>query len=231
MNNNNNGIQQVLFGIVIPVFILNKGSHYTTPLIALLVALCFPIGLGIYELVKHKKTSFISILGLLNILVTGTLAILNLGGIWFSIKEAAFPLLIGSFVFISSFTKSPFFGSLILNPTIMDIVKVQDRISEKGNQLLFSKLLKNCNFVVSSSFLLSAFMNFTIAKGVFLPIDLQLSVDSQKQLLNEQIAQMTYKAMISVALPSFVIIILLFYYFMNQLKKLTDLTLEEIVKN
>jgi hypothetical protein len=229
--NNNNGLQQVIFGILLPVLILNKGSHYTTPLIALLVALCFPIGLGIFEFVKHKKTSFISLLGLLNILVTGTLAVLNLGGIWFSIKEAAFPLLIGAFVFISSFTKSPFFGSLILNPAIMDIEKVQGRISEKNNHLDFAKLLKNCNFVVSGSFLISALLNFIIAKEVFIPIETGLTSDSQKQILNEQIAQMTYKAMISVAIPSFIIILILFYYFMAQLRKLTDLTLEEIIKN
>ena len=57
--------------------------------------------------------NYISVLGLLNILFSGILTILALGGIWFAVKEAFFPLLIGGFVLASSFTLNPFFKTIL----------------------------------------------------------------------------------------------------------------------
>ncbi|WP_374030368.1 VC0807 family protein [Bdellovibrio bacteriovorus] len=100
-----NGLLNIVFNIVLPVLILNKLSKFIGPFWALVLALAFPLGYGAYDLIKRKKFNAFSALGLLNVLLTGGLALLGLHGFWFAVKEAAFPALVGLFVLGSAFTK------------------------------------------------------------------------------------------------------------------------------
>src|SRR6476661_3851756 len=95
------GLLNLVFNILIPVLILNKGSAKIGSLPALIIALAFPLGFGLFDLYKKRKWNPLSILGFTNVMVTGSLAVLGLGGIWFSLKEAFFPFLIGAFVWWS----------------------------------------------------------------------------------------------------------------------------------
>ena len=65
------------------------------PLWGLLVALVFPIGYGIYDLIQRKKTNFLSILGFISVLCSGGLALAQVGGFWFAVKDALLPTIIG----------------------------------------------------------------------------------------------------------------------------------------
>ena len=112
MQKQQNSFTNILFNILIPVLILNKGHKYGLDAKAsVVIALAFPLFFTVKSLVQEKKFDFVSLLGLLNVLISGVLTLLTLGGIWFAVKEAAFPLLIGCFVLASSFTKNPFFQS------------------------------------------------------------------------------------------------------------------------
>ena len=111
-----NAFLNLIFNIALPVFILNKLSKTIGPLNALILALAFPLAYGAYDLIKRKKVNAFSILGLLNVSLTGGLALMGLNGFWFAVKEAAFPALVGCFVLGSAFTKKPFIETLFLNP-------------------------------------------------------------------------------------------------------------------
>src|SRR5690606_8442337 len=115
-----NGLFNILFNILFPILILNNLSERFGAFNTLILALAFPIGYGIYDGVSRKKINFFSILGFLNTLLTGGLAVLALEGIWFAIKEAGFPLLIGVFVLGSAFTSKPFIKTMFLNPHIIN---------------------------------------------------------------------------------------------------------------
>ena len=92
-----------LFNIIIPIAILNNSDKFgdNGPLIALVLALAFPIGYSVRDIIVSGKPNMIAILGLLNVVFTGGLALLEVEGIWFAVKEAAFPAVIG--VAVSSF--------------------------------------------------------------------------------------------------------------------------------
>lgn len=227
---NSHNLFNLLFSIVIPVLILNKLSDKLGSLPALVLALCFPLGYAIYDYLKYKEKSYISLLGFLNVLVTGGLAVLKLDGYWFALKEAAFPLLIGIFVFVSTYSETPFIKNVLLNPILIDADRVLKAIHERSQQLSFEKLVKKSNVILAGSFFMSAILNFVLAVKIFTPIDINLPQDQHGQLLNAQIAEMTYKGLIVIAIPSFAILMGLFYYFMNTLKTLTQLSLDEILK-
>ncbi len=101
----------LVIDIILPVLILNKLSGFLGeqgPLYSLLIALSLPFGHGLFDFLKEKKINWVSFLGLLNVLFTGGLALMKLEGIWFAIKEAGFPTLIGLFVFFFLLFKNPF---------------------------------------------------------------------------------------------------------------------------
>ena len=96
--------------IILPVIILNQLSKRfgdNGPLIALVVALSLPVGHGLYDILVKKKKNLFSILGVVNISMTGGLALFSFEGFWFAVKEAAFPTVIGVAVLWSSFTSKP----------------------------------------------------------------------------------------------------------------------------
>lgn len=225
-----NPLLNILFNIVIPIFILNKGNKWFGSREALVIALAFPIVYGIYDYVKQRKANYISLLGILNVGFTGGFALLKLEGFWFAIKEASFPILVGSFVLFSAFTKAPFIKTLFLNPQLLKMDGILKSISEKNNQREFDSLLKQGTVLLSLSFVLSAILNFALAYYIFTPIAVHLGEEQRSEILNEQIALMTQWSFLVIMIPSMLSLIAIMVYLFNQLKRLTGLTNDEILQ-
>lgn len=226
-----NPLLNILFNIVIPIFLLNKGGKWFGAREALLIALAFPIFYGIYDYIQQRKTNYISLLGIMNVGFTGGFALLKLEGIWFAIKEASFPILVGSFVLFSAFTKSPFVKTLFLNPQLLKMDSISKSIAEKNSQFEFDSLLKRGTVLLSLSFVLSAILNFVLAYYIFTPIGLELSEEQRGEILNEQIAQMTQWSFIVIMIPSMLSLIAIMVYLFNQMKRITGLSNEDLLQN
>jgi hypothetical protein len=225
-----NSLLNILINVVLPVLVLNKLSERLGPSNALLLALAFPLGYGVYDWFARKKINAISGLGLLNVLVTGGFALLGLEGIWFAVKEAAFPLLIGIFVWFSTTTNKPFIKTLLLNPQLMHLEKIEARLNERTNHPEFDFHLNQSTKLLASSFFLSACLNFGLALLIFTPLPESLSETERSVMLNQQIAQMTSWSFAVILLPSMLFLIYIFYHLMGGIKKLTDLNTEEIMR-
>ena len=225
-----NGFLNLIFNILLPVLILNKGSKFVGPLWALVIALAFPLGYGAYDLIKRRKFNAFSALGLLNVLFTGGLALMGLNGFWFAIKEAAFPTLVGAFVLGSAFTKRPFIETLFLNPALMKVELLEERLKENNKKADFHEHMKKATLWLSLSFVFSAVCNFVLAKRIFLDIDPSLAPEAQSIILNEQIAKMTTWSMAIIMVPSIIFLIGIFWYLMKGIKDLSGLSTEELLK-
>lgn len=231
MQKQENSFTHILFSILIPVLILNKGHKYgLEPRAALLIALSFPLFFTLKALIQARKVDFISLLGLLNVLISGALTLLALGGVWFAIKEAAFPLLIGLFVLGSSFSGNPFFKSLFLNPATFDVDKVETRLDTESKRQDFSILMKHLTRWLSLSFLLSAFLNFVLAIRIFTPLADGLTDGQKQELLNEQLGQMTLYSMGVILVPSMIFLGALLYYSFRKIYALTGLNADDLLK-
>ncbi|PWU22016.1 MAG: hypothetical protein C5B49_01695 [Bdellovibrio sp.] len=226
-----NPLWNLLFNIVVPVFVLHKGTKWVGPAPALALALFFPLSFGTLDLWRKKKVNFFSLLGLLNVSVTGGLALSGLGGIWFCFKEAAFPLFIGFFVAGSAWTDRPFIQTLIVNPQTMHWDMVDAKLKETGKEAEFMRLLQRATWLLSGSFLFSAITNFILARGIFLPLDDNLGQVEKAAVLNDQIAHMTSMAFAVTFLPSLVILAGILYYLLRGMSQATGMKLEEILKS
>lgn len=220
----------LIFNILLPVLILNKLSKFIGPFWALVLALAFPLGYGAYDLIKRKKTNPLSILGLLNVLLTGGLAVLGIHGIWFAVKEAAFPTLVGLFVLGSAFTKKPFIETLFLNPAVMKVELLEERLRQNQKEAAFHLHMRSATMWLALSFAFSALLNFILARRIFTDIDPTLAADAQSLVLNDQIAQMTTWSMAVILVPSMLFLMGIFWYLIRGIKLNTGLSMEEIMR-
>lgn len=213
----------LLFNVVIPSVILTKLSkpEYLGQLPALIIALLFPFCYGAIELIKNRKWNFISLLGLVSILLTGGLTLLKLEGIWFAVKEAMIPLIIGVAVIALYRTEYSIFKVLLFNPKIFKIELIQSRLQQKNHDSDFEKLLFISNLLFAFSFLLSAILNFSLA--VFI-----LKSPTGTVEFNEELGRMAALSYPVIMIPCMIATFATFWYLLSGIKKFTGLALEDI---
>lgn len=222
-NKKNNPFIEIIINIVIPSLILIKLSDKIGQLNSFAFALSFPFIYSIYNFVKEKKLNFFSLIGFINILLTGGLGFLKVEGFWFAIKEAAIPFVIGLAVIISIKFK-PIIKMLIYNENIVDLEKINYELDKRKNHDKFDKLLVSTNYILASSFFLSSILNFTLAMII-------LKSPSGTTEFNQELGKMNALSFPVIVLPSMIMIIFTFWKLVNGIIKLTDLKLEEILKN
>ncbi len=221
------------FNIILPVIVLNqlgKRIGEDGPLIALIVALALPVGYAAWEYLKEKKLNMFSVIGVVNILMTGGLALFQVEGIWFAVKEAAFPLVIGLGVLYSAYTAKPLINLLIFNENILQVDLIEEKLDERGTDGMFVEDLKKSTIYLSISFFMSAVLNFGLAVYVFTDIPRTLTKIAQADMLNEQIAKMTWMSYIVILIPSLIFMAFIFIHLSKAIERNTGLKFEEIMK-
>lgn len=216
--------------ILLPVIILNKGSHYLDARWTLALALSLPLTYGIQDYIRRGHKNYVSLLGLVNILLTGGLALMSLKGIWFAFKEASLPLLLGILVLGSAWTSNPAAKMMFCNPQVMDMVLLDEKIKALNREQDFLKLLKKTTLWLSVSFFISSLLNFVLAYSIFKDIDPELAGPARDQILNEQIAQMTWMGFAVIALPLMIFSAALIYMFLKRISAMTELPINSLIK-
>lgn len=214
----------LIVSIIIPSLILMKfsGENELGATGGLIAALFFPLAWGIFELIKYRKFNFIALLGLFSVLLTGGIGLFELDNKWLAIKEAAIPGIIGFVVLASTFTRYPLVKTLLLNPEVMDVEKINKRLAEHNSSAIFEKRLLKATYMVASSFIFSATMNYILAKWL-------VTSPSGTAEFNEQLGQLTLYSYPMIALPSMLMLLGVFYYLWRSINGLTGLKLEEVM--
>ena len=214
----------LLVSIIIPSVILMKfsGDEYLGNVNALLIGLAFPLGWGLFELVRYHKKNFIAVLGLISVGLTGGIGLLELDAGWLAIKEATIPAIIGLAVLVSTRTKYPLVRTLLYNPSVLDVGKIQRSLEEHNHVDEFEERLQKASYFFAGTFLFSSIMNYVLAKWIVVS-------PSGTQAFNEELGQMTLVSYPMIAIPSMVMMMLIFYYLWRTIRRLTGFTLEEVM--
>ncbi|MCB0362763.1 MAG: hypothetical protein KDD35_08570, partial [Bdellovibrionales bacterium] len=226
-----NPLVSIFFNIALPVMILNqltKRMGENGPLVALLVALAFPIGYAIWDYLQRRHKSWVALFGVINILLTGGLALFKLEGFWFAVKEAAFPFILGTGVFFSSYTKKPLMKIIADNLDVLDKSLIENRLEDRGKQDEYFLHLRKSTRLFASSFFISSVLNFILAAKVFSYIDPQLSELEHSAALNDQIARMTWMGFVVIALPLMLFSMAVIWHLLKGIRHLTGLSYAEI---
>ena len=214
----------LLVSIIIPSVILMKlsGDEQLGSVNALLIGLAFPLGWGLFELVKYHKKNFIAVLGLISVGLTGGIGLLELDAGWLAIKDAAIPAIIGLAVLVSTRTKYPLVRTLLYNPNVLDVEKIQHSLEEHNQVDEFEQRLHKASYFFAGTFLFSSIMNYVLAKWIVVS-------PSGTEAFNQELGQMTLVSYPIIAIPSMVMMILIFYYLWRTIRRLTGFTLEEVM--
>lgn len=229
-----NPFQELVFNILIPTLILNKGAKYlgpNGPMLSLILALLFPLCYSIYDFYKQKSINFFGVVGFISIVATGGLALMKAEGSTMVWKETIFPLTLGLIVLITAFKGKPLLSAFILNPQIMDTDLLHKKLQEHHLHPQFNKHLKFSTMLFSASFLFSALLNYILASRIFINIPTDLTEAMRSQKLNEQIANMTFWSWFVILIPSLIFLAVVMMYFFRGIKEMTGLELKDLMKD
>ena len=216
----------LVFNIAVPTLILTKlsGENAFGTVGGLLAALAFPLGYFVYDFIQRRQANFISIIGFTSVLLTGGLGLMKVGPMGFAIKEAAMPLLIGAFVLISQGTKRPLVKTILLNDQILDLPRVEAALEARGNRNGLDRLMKHASQALAASFLLSAILNFGLARWV-------LKSPPGTEAFNAELGKMNALSWPVISLPTMAILMVILWKLIGGIGKLTGLTMEEIFRS
>lgn len=214
------------FNIVIPTLILTKLSsdEYLGPVYAIVVALAFPVAYGLRDYLQSHKPNFFSLLGVISVLLTGGMSLLQLDPEYIAIKEATIPGLIGLATLISMYTRYPLVRTFLYNDQVLKVDKVAEALEQHNATRQFERRLNIASYLVAGSFFLSAVLNYVLAKVV-------LVSPPGTAAYTEELGRMTALSFPVIALPSTLVLTCALIYLLQGIQKLTHLKLDDVFQN
>ena len=215
---------ELIVCVILPTLILKYLSpeDQLGPVNGLILGLSLPLAYGIHQFIQEKKFGFIPALGFISILLTSSIGLLELDSKYIAIKEAAIPLIIGIGTIVSLKTPYPLVKTFIYNDKILQIDKVNAALAEHKSEVLFEQALKVATYILAGSFLLSAILNYVLAKVI-------VTSPSGTPEFNDQLGTMNLLSYPVITIPCVIVMIIAMMYLFKKIKSLTGLELEDIV--
>ena len=221
-----NLLLNLVFNIVIPTVILTKfsGENQLGPQLGIVVALAFPIVYGVKDYFRLHKINFFSALGVFSVLMTGGMSLLEIDPKYIAIKEAAIPAAFGIATLISLKTKFPLVRVFLFNDMVMKTDEVHSALEQRGVEAEFDRALVIASAMLAGSFFLSSLLNYILARVI-------LVSPPGTEAFNAELGKMTALSFPVIALPAMLVMMAALFYLFRQIKLLTQLELEDILRN
>ena len=220
----NRPVVDMLISIVIPSVILMKfsGDDALGVTAALILALSFPLCWGALELLKHDRFNFFDLLGLVSVGLTGGIGLLQLDQQWLAVKEAAIPGLIGIAVLASTWTRYPLIRTLLFNPSIINVARVEQKLEETRTSDLFEIRMQKATYLLSGTFFFSSLVNYMLASWI-------VTSPTGSAAFNEELGRLTLLSYPMIALPATLMMMAILYYIWRTVHGMTGLSMEELL--
>ncbi len=236
-----NMLVNIVFNLIVPILILRKGSDWIgeplganlgespdSPIIAsimLAIAVSFPIGYGFWDFIRRRKVNLFSLLGMLNVLLTGGIGMIPGATVgMFAVKEAALPAILGILTVISLRTKRPLVHLFLFNPDIIKVELVKDRLKERNTEEDFHRLMSRCTWMFACSFLMSAFLNYVLSLTLVVT---EPAID--KAAYNDEVGRMMGWSFPIIGIPCMIVSFLALNMLMKGIRQHAGLAPEEIL--
>jgi len=221
-----NPLFEIVVTIIVPAVILMKlsGEASLGPMRALILALAFPLGWGLYDGWRRHKLNWLSVLGVVSTLLTGGIGLLKLDAQWLAVKEAAVPGLIGLVVLGSNWTSWPLIRVLVFNPTLFDVDRVHAALEERRNVVPFELRLRTGTLLLAGTFFFSSIMNYLLARWV-------VTSPAGTEAFNEELGRLTLLSYPVIAIPSMLMMMALLFWLARGAKTLTGLSLTDMLRS
>ena len=219
-----NPLLDIAVTIIVPAIILMQlsSTERLGTLGALLLALAFPVGWGLWDGWRRRKLNWLSVLGVVSTLLTGGIGLLALDAFWLAVKEAAVSALIGLVILGSAWTASPLIRLLVFNASLFDVKRVHAALETKGNLRAFEQALRSGTILLAGTFFFSAVANFLLARWVVVS-------PAGTEAFNQELGRLTLLSYPVIAIPSMIMMMGLMYWLARQAKTLTGLDIGDML--
>ncbi|OUX31055.1 MAG: hypothetical protein CBE24_05730 [bacterium TMED264] len=236
-------LHSALFNILFPVLILKNGNKWLDkylgdtesfqkwmdyldyPSLVFAISLVFPLAYFIYDFISRKNINVISILGFINILLTGGIGIFGskfgLTKNWFILKEGLLPLVIGFLLFLMSIFKKKSFHNIFLNELMFQTDKIKNAIGDNLKSE-FDRVLQVTGYYFICGFIISSIIQFFLASIIVVS-------NPGDPSFNAEVSTMTWVSYIAVLLPTMIILAKGFMGLISGIEKLTGMKKEEFL--
>jgi len=119
-------------------------------------------------------------------------------------------------------TKFPLFEKMLYNDTLLNIPLIEEKLAENNNEVQMRDAIKKATYLFSISFFVSAILNFALAKYIVVS-------PAGTEAYTEQLGKMNALSFPVIAIPSMVVMMGVFYFFMKSIEKLTGLKLDDLI--
>lgn len=221
-----NPLFEIVVTILVPALILMQlsGEARLGPVRALLLALAFPLGWGLWDALRRRKLNWLAVLGVVSTLLTGGIGLLALDAQWLAVKEAAVPGLIGLVVLGSNWTRWPLIRVLVFNPTLFDVERVHAALEARRNVVPFELRLRTGTFLLACTFFFSAVMNYVLARWI-------VTSPAGTEAFNAELGRLTLLSYPIIAIPSMLMMMGLLFWLARGAKALTGLDLGDMLRS
>lgn len=211
--------------VILPSIALEKLSapDRLGPLWALVVALLLPLGFGIWCYVNKRGLNFFSILGLVAVIVTGGLGLLNLNATWFAVKEALFPIFLGVAFPLSHRWGKPLVNEMLLNPQVINLPALHQALDTPEKHHEFAGLLKHASWGMAGTFVFSAAANFALA------LYLLGEKAPGSQEYTKAIGRLNWSGFIVIGLPLMGVTLALLLWLLRSITRITGLERDDLL--
>ena len=224
MTQSRSPLLEIAVTLLIPSLILMQLSKpdYLGAAGALVVALAFPIGWGLHELAKSHRFSLFAGLGVVSLLLTGGIGLLELDTRWLAVKEAAVPGVLGLIVAGSALSPYPLVRVLLYTPMLLDTARIDAALAERGNQAAFEARLRTATWMLAGSFAFSSMMNYVLATWI-------VTSPAGTAAFNEELGRLTLLSYPMIAVPAMLIMLAVLYYLGRGVRHLAGLGLGDVL--
>lgn len=212
----------LIINVILPSVILTKLSapDRLGQVVALALALGLPILYGAYDYFTRRKHNFLSIIGLISVLLTGGIGLFQLNKSWMIAKETIIPLIMGLAVYLSEYTKYPLLKTLLSQG--LDLPKMRLVFEEHHAAARFDRLLKQASWGLFLSFIVSAILNYGLA--VFI-----LEGEPGSVQFNESLGKMTALSFPVITIPMMVFMGAIMFYLIKTIQQVTGQSIEAFI--
>ena len=160
--------------------------------------------------------------GIIGILLIGSVGLLELPKEWVAVKEAVVPGIVGIAVLVATRLDRLWFQALFYNPQVFNTARIDTALRERGNQSVFRQLLVRYQYWIAGSFLISAVLNYGIARSVVVS-------ESGSEAFVEELGRMTLLGYAFIALPFLGLFFCIFLNIARRLQQLSGLSREDML--
>ena len=225
MKNQPHPLLDLTLTVVLPSIVLESLSKPDRlgPAWALGVALLIPLAFGIYCFVQKRGLNFFSLLGLVAIMVTGGLGLLNLNAAWFAAKEAAFPIFLGLAFPLSHRWGKPLISELLLNPQMINHTLLQQSLRSEPQRNAFQRLLYRASWGMAGASLGSAIANSALV------LYLLGGHAPGSEAYVKAIGTQNWVGFIIIGIPLVAVTMLLLFWLLRRIQQLTGLDRDDLL--